>query len=428
MLPGSSYLALSVPVTVGFVYYLAKIYLPNSRRLRKEDIQEAAPINTHLLETIDGLVTIRAFGWREYYRETALELVDKAQTPHYLLLCAQRWLNLVLDLYTAAIAVSLIALAVFLPDGTQTGLMSVALVNVLSLSSALTTLVSMWTQLETSLGAIARVKEFEIETAQEKEPEVPQELASMWPANGKVVINGATASYSKDSLSPAVNDVTVTIEAGKRVAICGRTGSGKSSLLLTLFRLMDLDSGSIAIDGLDTTTISPNTLRERLICVPQDPTLFPGSLRSNLWQSADETVAAPSDEEMQKALEGVGLWETVSSQGGLDKEASELSFSHGQKQLACLCRAVLRKDTGNILALDEAMSAVDGETEKVMVEVLDREFANHTIISVAHRLNTVRHYDQIVVLEKGKVVETGEPDALLEKEDGRFRALWNARG
>lgn len=426
VIPGSSYLALTIPFTIAFIYCLSTVYLPTSRQLRLLEIQSSAPLNTHILEVVDGLVTIRAFGWRGFYRDTGLELLDESQKPHYLLLCVQRWLTLVLDMFTAGIGVSLIALAVLLPNGTNAGLMSVALTNILALSGSLTQLVTIWTSLETSLGAVARVRDFEQDTPAEKEPEVPSHPPSSWPAFGEIRFTDATASYSPNA-APAVNKVSFTAKPGQKVAICGRTGSGKSSLLLTLFRLLELDSGSISIDGVDTSTLLHNELREKLIAIPQDATLFPGSLRFNLWQVEDANLEAPSDEELQRVLELVGLWESITSQGGLEKEASEFSLSHGQKQLMCLARAVLRKNYCNVLVLDEAMSAVDGHTEKIMVEVLDKEFATHTIVSVVHRLNTIRDYDLVVVMDKGKTAEMGVPKELLEQEGSRFRALWNGQ-
>lgn len=426
VIPGSSYLALTIPFTGVFIYAVATVYLPTSRQLRLREIETTAPLNTHILEVVDGLVTIRAFDWRGFYRDTGIELLDDSQKPHYLLLCVQRWLAVVLDLYTAGIGVALVAFAVFLPNGTNVGLMSVALANVMNLSDSLTKLVTIWTSLETSLGAVARVRDFEKDTPAEKEPEAPSHPPSSWPASGEIKFTNATASYSADA-APAVNNVSFTAKPGQKVAICGRTGSGKSSLLLTLFRLLELDSGSISIDGIDTSTILHNELREKLIAIPQDATLFPGTVRFNLWQVEDDNLEAPSDEELQRVLELVGLWESITAQGGLDKEASEFSLSHGQKQLMCLARAVLRKKYCNVLVLDEAMSAVDSHTEKIMVEVLEKEFATHTIVSVVHRLNTIRDYDLVVVMDKGKTAEMGVPRELLEQEGSRFRALWNGQ-
>ncbi|UNI24672.1 hypothetical protein JDV02_010402 [Purpureocillium takamizusanense] len=435
VLPGSSYLSIAIPFTVIFVYVLQKFYVRTSRQLRHHELQSSAPLNTHLLETIDGLATIRAFGWRAAYRKSALALLDDSQKPHYLLFCIQRWLNLVLDLYVAGLAVFLVALGVLVPGSSTKGAMALALLNVLGLGSSLANLVGSWTSLETSLGALARIRDFENETPQEIAPAKPEEKGdSDWPSRGEIEFRETTASYdtSGDSLL-AIDHVSLKIKPGEKVAICGRTGSGKSSLLLTLFRLLELDSGSITIDGLDVAHIPQNKVRRSLISVPQEPTLFPGTIRSNLWLAHDDNESdsdsvAPSDDELRNALERVELWEAIASQvEGLNTDVSTVSLSQGQKQLLCLCRAVLRRDTSAVLVLDEAMSAVDGHTEQVMVRVLEGAFARHTVVSVAHRLNTVRKFDRVVVLEAGRVVEVGEPERLLDIPDGRLRALWDSQ-
>lgn len=266
VLPGSSYLSIAIPFTLIFVYFIQKFYLRTSRQLRHHELQASAPLNTHLLETIDGLATIRAFGWRATYRKSALGLLDDSQKPHYLLFCIQRWLTLVLDLYVAVLAVFLVALGVLLPDSSTKGAMALALLNILGLGSSLANLVSSWTSLETSLGALARIRDFEIETPQEIEPSQPEKTDAEWPSRGEIEFCDATASYDSgfDSLL-AIDHVSLKIRAGEKVAICGRTGSGKSSMLLALFRLLELDSGSIIIDGLDVAHIPQNKVRQSLI-------------------------------------------------------------------------------------------------------------------------------------------------------------------
>lgn len=427
VLPGSSYVAAAIPVTLLFIYILQKVYLRTSRQLRHHDLQAAAPLNTHILEIIDGLATIRAFGWRDAYRDTGIALVDDSQRPHYLLYCVQRWLQLILDLYVAALAVLLVTLGVLLPAASSKGGMALALTNMVGLGGSLANLVSSWTSLETSLGALARIKDFETDTPQEAAPDQPETLPSPpWPSKGELEFKDATASYTAlPGSAPAVDHVSLKIRNGEKVAICGRTGSGKSSLILALFRLLELDSGSITIDGLDLSNIQQNDARKSLISVPQEPTLFPGTVRSNLWLASSEP---PTDDVLRAALQKVELWDVVSSLSeGFNTDMASVSLSQGQKQLLCLCRAVLRRDTSALLVLDEAMSAVDGHTEQLMVRVLEAEFAQHTVISVAHRLNTVRGFDRVVVLEGGKIVEVGNPEELLGLADGKLRALWDSR-
>ena len=418
-----------VPAALAFLYVLQKFYLRTSRQLRFLDLQASAPLHTHLLETIDGLSTIRAFGWRSATSKTSLKLLDQSQKPHYLLFCIQRWLTLVLDLFVAVCGVTLVTFSVLIPSSTSTGAIALALVNLIGLSQVLSHVISTWTTLETSLGAISRLKDFEEHTPQEVLPDPLMEPSAGWPASGRLEIQNITASYSTAvDAAPVLDGVSLDVRPGEKVAVCGRTGSGKSSLLLTLFRLLNVDSGAIMLDGMDISHIHQDVLRRRLISVPQEATLFPGSLRSNIYGNGESDDALqPTDEQIISTLEKVELWDAISLQGNLDTDVSNLALSHGQKQLFCLARAVLRKSSSAILILDEAMSAVDEHTEEVMVKIIETEFVNHTVLSVVHRLHTVLQFDQIVLLDKGRVVEVGPPTELLRREGGKFRALFEGR-
>jgi ABC-type multidrug transport system fused ATPase/permease subunit len=206
--------------------------------------------------------------------------------------------------------------------------------------------------------------------------------------------------------------VSLTISPGQKVAICGRTGSGKSSLLSTMFNLVDY-TGIISIDGLDISNMTNEGRRAGLIVVSQHPALLPGTLRSNLVHPNRKQPHA-SDGEIMAVLESLQVWDAIQQFGSLDTDVENLSLSVGQQQLVCLARAILRKKESNILVLDEAMSAVDGETEKLMVAVLETEFASHTVLSVVHRLDTVRKFDSLVVLDGGRIVHVGSPRDMID--------------
>lgn len=195
-----------------------------------------------------------------------------------------------------------------------------------------------------------------------------------------------------------------------------REKSGKSSLVGTLLRLLEIDSGSIIIDNVDITTIPRETIRRQLLAIPQESLVLIGSLRLNV-----DPAAAHSDEAIIRVLERVGLWILFSERGGLAADVTASSFSKGQQQLLALARALLKK--GQILLLDEMTSNVDSETDAVMQRVLAEEFTNCTIITVAHRLNTIMSSDLIVVMDEGKLVEVGPPRDLLDAEGGWFQKL-----
>ncbi|KAK1245968.1 hypothetical protein MKX07_005037 [Trichoderma sp. CBMAI-0711] len=330
---GSKYLAAALPVALIILYALQKFYLATSRQLRILDLQAKAPLYRQLLETIDGLATIRAFRWQNVMEQESLDLLDLSQRPHYLLLSVQRWLTLI---------------------------------------------------------------KF-----------IPHEAGHL-------------------STPPVLDIVSLKISSGQKVAICGRTGSGKSSLLATLLKMVDY-TGTIRIDDVDIANISTGELRSRLNVISQHPVLFPGTFRSNLilpnQQTTSSNAAArrlpPTDQEIINVLERLSLWETIQKFGTLDTDVGNISLSLGQQQLVCLARAILRKSESRILILDEAMSAVDRETERMMVEALEREFAEHTVLSVVHRLDTIRNYDTLLVLDMGKIVKFGSPEDLID-EGGRL--------
>ncbi|KAF4835570.1 ABC transporter atnG [Colletotrichum tropicale] len=410
---GAKYLAAVIPVLLVALYCLQAFYLRTSRQMRFLDLQAQAPLLTKLVETIDGISTIRAFGWQGAFRDSSLHLLDQSQRPYYLLFCIQRWLTLVLDILVGAIAVLLVSLAMTIPESTSTGAIAIALYNVLNFNSSLATLITSWTELETSLGAISRLRTFESKTPVEPSPSSEEQapLPSNWPSEGRLEINNITASYSPDT-RPVLQDVTLTLQSGDKVAICGRTGSGKSTLTLTIFKLLGLDSGSIVIDGIDIAQVPNNVLRRRLIAIPQEPLLFPGTLRTNLFPhveglSADEI---PSDEALISALAKVSLWSAISLSGGLDTDVSNLALSKGQKQLLCLARAIVRKQSSKILVLDEATSAVDQETEEMMAKIIETEFAAHTVVSIVHRPQALRGLHMVVTLQDGKILKIGPPE------------------
>lgn len=194
--------------------------------------------------------------------------------------------------------------------------------------------------------------------------------------------------------------------------------SGKSSLLLSLCRLIELDSGSIVIDGIDLSTIPRETIRTHITAIPQDPFILSDSVRVNIDTSGDA-----SDDSIISALKKVELWEVISSRGGLDAQMNAQPLSQGQRQLFCLARAMLRKS--RILILDEATSNVDSHTDKVMQQVIRDVFVQHTIITVAHRINTITDADMVAVLHQGKLMEFAPPGELLQRGDSMFKSLYD---
>ncbi|KAH7248979.1 P-loop containing nucleoside triphosphate hydrolase protein [Fusarium redolens] len=411
------YIAATFPLLGAVYFYLQRGYLRTSRQLRLLDLEEKAPLYTQFLETLSGLATIRAFGWKDAVIEANYTLVDRSQRPFYILMIVQRWLVLVLDLTTAALALLLVGLAVRLRGAVDVGLTGVSLVQLVSLSETVNILIQFWTSIETSIGAVARIKQFAEETGEENLPGETHEPPVQWPDKGAIQINNLTASYGDgdgDAIK-ALDAVSLEIKGGEKVGICGRTGSGKSSLFLALLRLLDPSSGNIIIDGISLSSLPRETIRSRLITLTQDQFVLPGTVRHNV-----DPLGVYSDVEIKEVLHLVELNDAIEQHGGLDASFNQDTLSHGQKQLFFLARAVLRKNDGRIVLLDEATSR---QTEETIKAVIENEFKHHTVVFITHRLNTIIDFDRVIVMDKGCVVELGEPKSLLAS-DTKFKALW----
>ncbi|KAF3913512.1 hypothetical protein ABW20_dc0100208 [Dactylellina cionopaga] len=272
-----------------------------------------------------------------------------------------------------------------------------------------------WTQLETSLGAIARIRGFNEETPDEYLDEDSGELPAGWPGVGDIEIKGLTAGYDERMV---LKEVNISISGGEKVGICGRTGSGKSSLVLALLRMIDISSGSILIDGIDILTISQERIRSELNVISQEPIFFAGTLKHNLDPSEKCEEA-----DMIQVLGDCQLGHLVTDGKSLDDEFKPEALSHGQKQLFCFARALLKK--GRIVVLDEPTSNIDTETDDIVQRIIRENMKDKTVIVVAHRVQTITDFDKVVVMDEGKVVEVGKPEILLAMES-KFKQLVEA--
>ncbi|XRM48571.1 hypothetical protein ABZX51_011487 [Aspergillus tubingensis] len=493
MLTSSVYLAISYPILGALLYFVQKYYLRTSRQLRLLDLEAKSPLYTHFLDTLKGIATLRAFGFVSEDIHKNARLVDSSQRAAYLLLMIQEWLNLVLNLVVMVIAAVLTTLAVRLHS--NSAFAGASMYSLMTFGESLSGIVIYYTRLETSIGAIARLKTFN-ETVKPEDRDGPGEEDIVpdtnWPDRGLVELRGVSAQYKSTTHSVSESDsesnsnymattsgatttepqtlalrnITLTISPGEKVAICGRTGSGKSSFLALLLKLLDplpsppidhessslnddqgRQSAPVLIDELPLHRIHRATLRQRLIAVPQDPVFLPDG--SSFLANLDPTnTATPA--ECQQVLEAVRLWEFVQERAeGLLAPVTAGTWSAGQRQLFSLGRAVLRAkirqraqslsfpndagsnnaaQAGGILLLDEVSSSVDRETEQMMQEIIRAEFRAYTIIAVSHRLEMIMDFDRVVVMDRGEVVEVGNPVALKEASGTRFGKLVAAAG
>ncbi|XP_040212845.1 multidrug resistance-associated protein 1-like isoform X1 [Rana temporaria] len=399
-------------IPLGLLYFfLQRFYVASSRQLKRLDSVSKSPLYTHFNETLQGVNVIRAFKEQDrFIQENNLRL-NTNQRFYFSSFVANRWLSIRCDLVSNFIVFTVAIVGVLFKESISPGLVGLAVVNSLRLTGVLKEAVHIATDMETNSVAVERVKEY-----CDVEPEAPwtSEHASElthWPHAGRIGFQNYGLRYRKD-LQMALQNVTASIQPGEKVGIVGRTGAGKSSLTLGLFRILEPATGSICIDGVDVLKLGLHELRSKLTIIPQDPVLFFGSLRMNL-----DPFDYYTEDDVWTALELAHLKSFASSlPDRLDHICTEggENLSVGQRQLVCLARALLRKT--KILVLDEATAAVDLETDDLIQSTIRKEFENCTVITIAHRLNTIMDYTRVIVFDKGEIVEFDTPTRLLENK------------
>ncbi|CAG8920353.1 unnamed protein product [Penicillium salamii] len=400
---------------------LQKFYVRTSRQIRLFDLEAKSPLFTQFLDLLQGLSTVRAFAWGPRFTDQYLDHLDASQRPFYLLFCIQRWLGLVLDLMTAILVTTMMILVVKLRAQLSPQYVALAFVQIMTFGQSLAHVIQDWTQLETSLGAVARIKTFCTDTESENKPTETGIVPTNWPTHGHITINDLVASYDAQSDEPVLRGVTLDIPAGTKVGICGRSGSGKSSLLGCILRLLEITpDSSIVIDGVDITTLPRQTLRAAIAVVPQHPFFLKHtSIRANLLQKDQDQQ---HDTKIHQILHRLKLTDLVNRLGGLDSPLEADQLSQGQRQLLCIARAILSRK--RIILIDEASSHVDERSEALIGDVMRADFAGCTVITVAHRLGAIVDCERVAVLGGGRVLEWDCPRALLGR-DSEFKRLWD---
>ncbi|XP_050071798.1 ATP-binding cassette sub-family C member 4-like [Anopheles maculipalpis] len=428
-----------VPILVLFVALLAarRVYLRTSQNTRRLEGITRSPIFTHIAATLNGLPTIRAYGVQQLLIQE-FDTHQNVNTGAYFMFHSGRiafglFLDSIFFLFLTIVTFSYLLLdedAI----GARVGL---AITQIGSIGSQLQFGIRQSAEMFNHLIAVERLLEYRelpadrpnVSEGGKKQtsrtvpiPLVP--VPSEWPQKGSIEFRNVSFRYADNDL-PVLHDLTFTIEPQQKVGIVGRTGAGKSSIIAALFR-MALVEGEILIDGTNTAHVPLETLRSHISIIPQDPVLFSGTLRRNL----DPFEAYP-DAALWRALELVELRELASeSSAGLGLQAyvaaGGQNFSVGQRQLLCLARAILR---GNrILVLDEATANVDPDTDRLIQHTIREQFADCTVLTIAHRLNTIMDYDRVLVMSEGTSVEFGRPGELLARDDGTFRSIVLATG
>lgn len=406
---------------------LARRYLPATRDLRRLDAAARSPIIGNFAETYMGVSTIRAMQRQDQSLRNCVRLLETQCEAYYLSNTAARWLSLRLQFNGTILVGAVCVLGIFLSKegGLSSGMVGLAITYALKLTDTLNQVNRESADRETQMVSVERVHQYMTGTAQEAALRAGAGVVPAgWPSSGSMKVQDLYMRY-REELPTVLNGVSLDIKGGERVGIVGRTGCGKSSLLMTLMRLVELQSGSIWLDGLDIMEIGLHDLREKAAIIPQDPAILTGTIRFNL-----DPFGLKTDEELWSALAKSQLKERVEgAEGGLDSKVEEGggNYSMGELQLLCLARALLKKQSiGGLLLLDEATSDLDAETDKTLQRVIREDF-KCTTITIAHRIETLMDYDKIAVLDKGTVVEFDSPHALLARPS-EFQALAREAG
>ncbi|KAM2061299.1 ABC transporter C family member 8-like [Malus sylvestris] len=390
--------------------YVQGYYLATARELIRINGTTKAPVMNYASETALGVVTIRAFKMVDRFFHNYLKLVDTDARLFFHSNATMEWLILrteVLQNLTLFVAAFLLIL---LPKGyVAPGLIGLSLSYALTLTGTQIFVTRWYCNLSNYIISVERIKQFMMIPPEPPAIVEDKRPPSSWPNKGRIELYSLKIKY-RSNAPLVLKGITCTFKEGTRVGVVGRTGSGKTTLISALFRLVEPASGKILIDGLDICSMGLKDLRMKLSIIPQEPTLFRGSIRTNL-----DPLGLYSDDEIWRALEKCQLKATVSDLPNLlDSSVSDEgeNWSVGQRQLFCLGRVLLKRN--RILVLDEATASIDSSTDAILQRIIRQEFAECTVITVAHRVPTVIDSDMVMVLSYGKLVEYEQPSKLLD--------------
>ncbi|GAB5365970.1 hypothetical protein AAMO2058_001104200 [Amorphochlora amoebiformis] len=477
-------------------WYAYQYFQCTAREVKRLDSITRSPIYAQFNQCLDGTSSIRAYRAQSRLIDDFYMKVDNNVRMYLTMISANRWLGLRLEFLGALIAVTAAFVVVLTRDSVQPGAAGLALSQAFAITGVLNLVVRLTSAAENSLNAVERVREYgEIEA--EAAPRLKSDPGKSWPSNGEISFENVQMRY-RPGLPLVLRGLTFNVKPTEKIGIVGRTGAGKSSLFVAIYRLVELASGKIYIDGVDTANIGLQSLREKLSIIPQDPVLFRGSIRFNMdpfnnFEDEDiiralrrshllgalksilkgmkkkkaedrikkrEAALKKREDEIKAAAEEKnrmcsGCCPTRSMDSSINRgdgyvsvpmpfpgedeekekeltvldvevEASGENFSVGQRQLLCMARALLRHS--KILVLDEATAAVDTKTDDLIQRTIRDEFKDCTLLTIAHRINTIIYYDRILVMDHGRVAEFDTPDNLLHIKDGVFSSLVDDTG
>ena len=414
------------PLFVMFLFS-ASYYRASAREVKRHEAVLRSDVFARFSEGVSGTSSIRAYGLQEYFTKVLRASVDQMNSAYFLTFSNQRWLSVRLDAIGNALVFTTGILVVTSRFNVSPSIAGLVLSYILSIVQMFQFTVRQLAEVENGMNATERVAYYGNELDQEP-PLHLADVPSSWPDRGEIVFNEVLMRY-REGLPLVLQGMNMKVAGGERVGIVGRTGAGKSSIVSTLFRLVELSGGSISIDGINIATVGLKDLRTRLAIIPQDPTLFRGTIRSNLdpfnehtdlelWSALRQSDLIDADANVDDKAHGrIHLDAVVEEEG--------LNFSLGQRQLMALARALVRGS--QIIVCDEATSSVDMETDQKIQKTIATGFKGKTLLCIAHRLKTIINYDRICVMDQGRIAELDTPLRLWE-EKGIFRGMCDQSG
>ncbi|VEU24425.1 DEKNAAC105626 [Brettanomyces naardenensis] len=417
------------------------LYLNLSRDLKRYESITRSPIHQHFSETLVGVTTIRAYCDESRFLVQNMERIDNNNRPFFYVWLNNRWLAFRADMIGSMITFLSAALAVVSAGHIDSGMAGISLSFAVSFNNAAVWLLRTYSNVEINMNSVERIQEYIEHTEQEPPAHSDHDPPASWPERGEIEVSNLSIRYAPE-LPRVIDQISFHVNAAEKIGVVGRTGAGKSTIIQSFFRFVDPDSGFIKIDGFNICEIGLGPLRRGLTIIPQDPTLFAGTLRSNL-----DIYSEYSDIEMFESLRRVNLIsneeytesvnanrlitenDTLNSQENankflnLDSAITEGggNLSQGERQLVCLSRSLLKEP--RILMLDEATASIDYESDTKLQKTIRDEFSQSTIITIAHRLKTIIDYDRILVLDAGKIKEFDSPYKLIQNKKSQFRSM-----
>ncbi|KAG0061844.1 hypothetical protein BGZ90_003357 [Linnemannia elongata] len=422
------YLSLLVIPLAGLYYFFSVYYRSTSRELKRLDSTLRSNLYAYFTESLTGMATLKAYKRVDRAIRINQAKMDSSNRPYYLFIAGSRWIASRLQLVGASLMFMTALFVVGTRNTVNAATAGLVFSYLARTGGDMSWVVQCWATFENNMNSAERlvhyIKNLPQEPPAATSPHRQPPLSPAWPSEGSLEFKNVTLRYRPD-LPPVLRDISFSIQAGHKLGVVGRTGAGKSSLIQALFLLSELDVGSqIVLDGIDTQTIGTADLRSHIAIIPQDPVLFEGTFRYNL-----DPLERHTEQELWQVLETSDLKSYVQAlEGGLDAIvlAKGENLSVGQRQLVCLSRALLAKC--KIVVLDEATASVDMATDALIQRAIRSDFADATVITIAHRINTIIDYDRILVMHDGQVAEYDTPQALLQDPRSIFSSLVNESG